>query len=100
MNLTHTEYVELSYWYIKGFKYLVRNEIGSVYVYKRKPHRDKETNYYPYGKDRGGYDHWIETKTPISVDEQRRNKILELGEYEFIQWKDEPMLIENLIKKV
>lgn len=97
IELTYAEKIELSYLRLKGFKYLVRNEIGSVKVYVNKPHRDKEVNYYPYGNDRGGYDHWIETKTPISLEEQRRTRGIELGEYDFIQWKDEPLLIDDLI---
>lgn len=99
MTLSYEEKVELSYLRLKGFKYLVRNEIGSVKVFVHKPHRDKEVNYYPHGKDRGGYDHWIETKTPISFEEQRRTKGTELGEYQFIQWTDEPMLIDDLIRE-
>jgi hypothetical protein len=98
MELTYNEHIELSYLRLKGFRYLVRNEIGSVEVFVNKPHRDKEVNYYPNGKDRGGYDMWIETKTPISTEEQRRCRHIELGEYSFITWKDEPMLIEDLIR--
>lgn len=97
MELTHAEKVELQYLFLKGFKWLVRNEIGNVKVYKIKPHRDKETNYTPFGKTRGGYDHWIETKTPLSVEEMRRTTDVELGRYEFITWQDEPMEIESLI---
>ncbi|MFE7817827.1 hypothetical protein ACFU1R_06435 [Priestia megaterium] len=97
MELTYKEKIELSYLRLKGFSYLVRNEIGSVNVFVNKPHRDKETNYVPFGKERGGYDFWIETKTPISWEEQRRNRGVELGKYSFIKWEDEPMLIDNLI---
>ncbi|MCY9308745.1 hypothetical protein MOF23_07110 [Bacillus inaquosorum] len=96
-KLSYAEETELRYLRLKGFRYLVRNEIGSVEVYVNKPHRDKETNYYPYGKDRGGYDHWIETKTPISLEEQSRRSYVDLGNYEFITWKDEPKLIDNLL---
>ena len=99
IQLNHTEQIELSYLRLKGFKYLVRNEIGSVEVFVNKPHRDKETNYAPYGRTRGGYDSWIETKTPISIEEQRRCRSVELGKYSFISWKDEPILIDDLIKK-
>lgn len=97
MKLTHNEKIELSYLRLKGFRYLVRNEIGSVKVFVNKPHRDKEINYIPYGKTRGGYDHWIETKTPISIEEQRRCRDVELGHYSFIKWEDEPMTIDDLI---
>lgn len=97
LELTHGEFIELSYWYIKGFRWLVRNEIGSVKLFVNKPHRDKETNYIPFGKTRGGYDIWIETKTPISIEEQRRRKDIELGSYSFIKWEDEPLYIEDLI---
>lgn len=91
------EKVELAYLWLKGFRWLVRNEIGSVCVFKRKPQRDKENNYTPFGKTRGGYDFWIETKTPISIEEQRRNRDVELGKYEFVSWKDEPIDISTLI---
>lgn len=98
VELTDAERIELSYLKLKGFNFLVRNEMGSVLVYVNKPHRDKETNYYPFGKDRGGYNHWIETKTPISVEEQRRNRHVELGAYAFIRWADEPMPISDIIE--
>ena len=96
-NLQHVEYIELSYYYIKGFRWLVRNEIGSVCLYVNKPHRDIPTNYTPFGRTRGGYDHWIETKTPISLEEQRRTVYLELGKYNFIKWEDEPLDILDII---
>lgn len=98
VKLSYAEKIELSYLRLKGFKYLVRNQIGSVKVYMNMPHRDIETNYTPFGKTRGGYDIWIETKTPISLEEQRRVTGVELGEYSFIKWEDEPMLIDDLIK--
>lgn len=98
MKLTYEEEVELKFLLLKGFKYLVRHEIGSVEVFVKEPHRDKETNYAPYGKTRGGYDTWIETKTPLSLEEQSRRRKVELGKYEFVQWKDEPILISDLIK--
>lgn len=98
-ELTHEEYIELSFLYLKGFRWLVRNEIGSVQVFVNKPHRDKETNYTPFGKTKSGYDFWIETKTPISLEEQRRREDVRLGSYKFITWRDEPMFIEDLIKR-
>lgn len=97
MELTYAEETELRYLSLKGFKYLVRNQIGSVNVFVNKPHRDKETNYEPYGKTRGGYDFWIETKTPISLEEQNRCRGVELGKYNFVTWDSEPMLITDLI---
>lgn len=97
IELTYEEKIELSYLRLKGFKFLVRNQIGSARVFVNKPHRDKEKNYYPFGSDRGGYDFWIETKTPISVEEQRRTQNVELGKYEFIQWQDDPILIDDLL---
>lgn len=93
MELTYEEKIELSYLRLKGFKFLVRNEIGSVKVFVNKPHRDKENN-----GDRSGYDIWIETKTPISYQEQRRCCDAEIGKYSFITWSDEPMIIDDLIK--
>lgn len=99
MKLDHKENVELHYLFLKGFKWLVRNEIGSVNVFKVKPHRDKVVNYHPFGKDRGGYDSWIETKTPISWEEQQRKRDVELGNYNFIKWADEPMSIEELLSE-
>lgn len=47
MVLTYAEEIELRYLFLKGFTYLVRNEIGSINVFVNKPHRDKETNYIP-----------------------------------------------------
>ena len=97
IELTYEEKVELSYLRLKGFRYLVRNEIGSVVVFVNKPHRDKETNYLPFGKDRSGYDMWIETRTPLSFEELKRCQNVELGKYTFVSWKDEPMCIDDLI---
>lgn len=96
-ELTHAERIELSYLQLKGFQYLVRNEIGSVEVFVNRPHRDKETNYTPFGRSRGGYNIWIETKTPIPLEEQLRCKHVELGNYDFIQWTDEPMRIDDIL---
>ncbi|MBA4293803.1 hypothetical protein C0431_12645 [bacterium] len=97
ITLTKNERIELSYLLMLGFKWLVRHEIGSVEVYKIKPHRDKEVNYYPFGKDRGGYNTWIETATPLTLEELSRCKNTSYGKYQFIQWKDEPMDIEALL---
>src|SRR5690606_31162292 len=95
--LTRAGQIELSSWRIQGLKSLVRSEIRSVAVFANKPQRDKENNYTPFGKERGGYDFWIETATPISVDEQRRSKDIGLGKYNFLKWENEPMLIDELI---
>lgn len=94
MELAAQEKAELEYLRFKGFRYLVRHEIGSVEVFMNLPHRDKENN-----GDRGGYDTWIETKTPLSMEEHRRRRNVELGKYEFITWKDEPMLIDDLLRE-
>ena len=95
--LEPVEQVELSYLWLKGFRWLARNEIGTVVAYKGKPHRDKETNYEPYGRTRGGYDFWIETKTPLSAEARLRVRHTDFGKYEFLTWEDEPMFISGLI---
>lgn len=97
MKLGYKEKVELECLSLKGFKWLVRNEIGSVEVFKIKPHRDKEVNYIPFGKTRRGYDMWIETETPLSREEYLRRRHVEFDEYDFVKWSDEPMSIEELI---
>ncbi|MEK4191753.1 hypothetical protein NYE44_01590 [Paenibacillus sp. FSL L8-0493] len=94
MKLKSEEKIELSYLRHKGFRYLVRHEIGSVEVFMNLPQRDKENNGY-----RGGYDTWIETKTPLPMEERRRRRDVELGKYEFITWKDEPMLIDDILRE-
>lgn len=40
VKLTDAEKIELSYLHLKGFRYLVRNEIGSVKVFVNKGSSD------------------------------------------------------------
>lgn len=93
MELTYNEQVELRYLAVKGFKYLIRNEIGSVEAFVAEPVRDKVTNDIT----NGGYDTWVERAYPMTREEINRRRKTELGKYEFIQWNDEPMLINILI---
>lgn len=93
MELTYKERIELSYLKLKGFIYIVRNEIGSVEVFVNKPCRDKVTN----GKCNSGYDTWVEHNYPMTIEEMKRRSYTELGEYQFITWESEPMLISDLI---
>ena len=90
-RLTYEEDIELRYLLLKGFKYLVRNEIGSVEVFVNKPIRDKETN----GRTTSGYDTWVERAYPMTHEEMDRRRKTELGAYDFIDWKTEPILIES-----
>lgn len=93
MELAYKERIELSYLKLKGFIYIVRNEIGSVEVFVNKPCRDKVTN----GKWNSGYDTWVERNYPMTIEEMKRRSHTELGEYKFITWASEPMLISDLI---
>lgn len=96
MELTYAEKIELSYLKLKGFSYMVRNEIGSVEVFVDKPCRDKVTN----GSTHGGYDTWVERAYPMTTEELRRRRRTELGEYKFVTWASEPILIQSLITTV
>lgn len=85
--MTELEIIELKYFHAKGFKYIARNENGNVTIYKKKPIRYKRSTCY---------EHWIiEDNFPI----KRRDEYgsLELGDYNFIKWEDEPRLISELI---
>lgn len=64
-----------------GFKYIGRNEIGTVWFFKELPVRDKETN-----GDRGGYDTWIIGKYPIQDHSLYANP--QIGKYDFVQWSN------------
>lgn len=89
--MSEAEIIELMWLDICGFNYIVRNENGSVEVFKNKPHRN-----HSYGC---GYDTWVENKYPMTGDEMKRRKNTELGDYDFIHWIDEPILISNVIGK-
>ncbi|WP_052474179.1 hypothetical protein [Jeotgalibacillus alimentarius] len=91
--LSYEEKIELSYMRLKGFNYIVRNEIGSVEVFVNKPCRNKPTN----GKKNSGYDTWVERAYPMTSEEMKRRRDTELGDYNFITWASEPTLISNLI---
>jgi len=93
IELSHAERIELSYLQLKGFTYLVRNEIGSVEVFINKPHRNKVTN----GSTHGGLDVWVERAFPMSQEEMFRRRETSLGKYEFIRWSSEPMSIAKLL---
>lgn len=89
MKLTYEEEVELRYLALKGFRYLVRNEIGSTEVFKKKPHREKSPG--------SGYDTWCERAYPMTPEEIRNRRYTELGKYSFVTWESEPILIEDLL---
>jgi len=88
MKLTYKEEIELKYLLLKGFNCIVRNEIGSVEVFANKPHRNNGH----------GYSTWVENKYPMTCEEMSRRRHTELGEYNFISWSDEPILISDLIR--
>jgi len=90
MKLTYKEEIKLKYLLLKGFNCIVRNEIGSVEVFINKPHRDKG-----FGSS---YKTWVENKYPMTCEEMSRRRHTELGEYNFINWSDEPVLISELIR--
>lgn len=90
-NMGNTEIIELMYLNLKGFKYIVRNEIGSVEVFVNKPHRKISTT--------AAYSTWVERDYPMTHEEMKRRRDVELGEYDFITWNDEPILISDLINK-
>lgn len=84
--LKKIEYAELRLCKAKGYKYVARHEIGSMAVFKKKPIR-KLGNHYG---------HWIiEDNFPIEKFHEYRN--LEHGHYKSIEWKEEPLLIKDLL---
>lgn len=89
--LTEKEMVELQYNSYLGFKYIARNEIGSLSLFKEKPVRDKETN----GRTTSGYDTWVIGSYPIK-DHSLYGEV-KLGKYDFIQWNDGVFEIDALL---
>lgn len=89
--ITKREEIELKYLYELGYRYIARNEIGSLCAFKEMPVRDKVVN----GSTHGGYDTWVIGKYPIKDFSKYHD--LELGKYEFVKWSDEPFLISELI---
>jgi hypothetical protein len=86
--MNNTEITELMWLHLNGFNYIVRNQIGSVEVFVNKPHR----NYGP------GYATWVERGYPMTPEEMKRRQKVKLGEYDFIEWNTEPVLISGLIE--
>lgn len=89
--LTEKEIVELKYNSYLGFKYIARNEIGSLSLFKEMPIRDKEVN----GRKTGGYDTWVIGSYPIK-DHSLYGEV-KLGKYDFIQWNDGVFEIDALL---
>jgi len=87
MKLSYEEKIELQYLYLKGYRYLSKNENGTATVHKRKP---------KWHKWRNTYGHWnVEYPiTDFSLDRKT-----ELSNYDFLSHEDEPLLIEDLIKE-
>ena len=86
-KLTELEEIELKYLYAKGFKYIVRHEKGLIEAFKEMPNRNKHGNLYGT---------WVIGEYPIKDFSLFTE--LELGKYEFLTWKDEPIEITQLIK--
>lgn len=93
MKLTDKEFTELKFLNYLGFKYIARNEIGSIYVFKEKPVRNKETN----GRTNSGYDTWVIGSYPIK-DHDLYGEI-KLGKYDFITWDNGVWEIENILNQ-
>lgn len=87
--MDNTEIIELMWLKLNGFNYIVRNQIGSVNAFVNKPHRN-------FGL---GYATWVENEYPMTREEMKRRKNIELGKYDFIEWDNEPILISALIDK-
>lgn len=90
--LTRLERIELEYLFELGYRYIARHEIGTVEVFKEMPVRDKVVN----GSTHGGYDTWVIGKYPIEDHSMYHD--LDLGDYQFIKWSDEPIAISELIQ--
>lgn len=88
-KISEIEFIELKYLNLFGFKYIVRNEIGSVEVFKNIPHRN-------FGH---GYATWVERAYPMTPDEIKNRKKVCLSNYDFIKFEDEPLLIEDILKQ-
>ncbi|WP_078392035.1 hypothetical protein [Shouchella patagoniensis] len=85
--LNYEEEIELRYFQLSGFKWLVRNEIGSSEAFKKKPVRNKGT----------GYSTWVERAYPMTQEEMRRRQATKYGQYTFLTWDDEPIEINSLL---
>lgn len=84
------EIIELMYLNAKGFNYLVRNEIGSVEVFKNKPHK----NY-----NSPGYITWVERGYPMTIEEIKGRQQVTLGKYTFVKFEDNPILLSDIVNR-
>lgn len=95
MELTVKERIELSYFYFEGFRWIVRNEIGSTVVFKKKPVRHNSVRK----NIGGGYDHWI-NQDNFPIKNWGMSHGLSKGNYSLIAWEDEPIEIFELLSDV
>lgn len=89
------EISELSLAFVDGFKWIARNEIGSVTLFKKKPARRREVI-----NDLGsGYDSWvIEGNFPIHNHDEYKET--EYGEYSSLTWDDSPIEIMSYLDEL
>ena len=84
MQLTANEELELRYMQARGFEWIARDESEEVYAYDIMPYivegyRGCRSGFYVSGV--GDYMECV------------------VGEYEFLNWKDEPLEIEKLLRE-
>ena len=93
ITLSNTEKKELTKLYSEGFRYLVRNQVGTVEVFVKEPTRTRD--------NRLTFDIWVEKENPypiITPEKMKRRKSVDSKRYTFVKWESEPVLIEELIK--
>lgn len=86
INLTTVERTELTYYWLQGFRYIVRHEIGTVELFKDKPELSQPEN--------AAYRIWY---TEIPIKDHSRQVKPKLGEYKFVSYPGEPISIYNVI---
>ena len=87
--------IEMMYMYELGYKYVARNEIGSVNFFKKKPSRRKSV----FKDDIHGYDTWI-IKGNFPITKRDEYKSSKIGTYEWLQWKNKPVKIIDIIGNI
>lgn len=88
IELSNLEKIELEYFYVKGFRYIAKNENGNPKIFKKKPIREKSGSCYGI---------WIiEDNYPI--EDFSEYEKLTFSDYSFIKYEDEPMEIGKLLQ--
>ena len=94
IELNEKEVTELKYMNYLGFKYIARNEIGTVWLFKEEPVRDKIANNITASH----YDTWVIGKYPIKNHNLYGH--VKIGKYDCITWDNGVWDIEEILNSI